>query len=141
MNPETRAHDIPRIRPLHGVLLVLRQRGHLVLIRRTKEPYKGLLALPGGKIEKGETPLDAARREMREETGLKTPKPAWLGRVTDLLVEGEPFDKLRALSERSESKRPPHSMFVLDVFEADLAEGAHSQPSFEGTRSEERRVG
>jgi ADP-ribose pyrophosphatase YjhB (NUDIX family) len=113
----TGAHDIPRIRPLHGVLLVLRQRGHLVLIRRTQEPYKGLLALPGGKIEKGETPLDAAKREMREETGLRRPTPAWLGRVTDLLVEGE----------------PPHAMFVLDVFEADLAEGAHSQPSFEGT--------
>ena len=107
---------IPRVRPLHGVLLVLRQRGHLILIRRTKEPYKGLLALPGGKLEPGETPLDAARREMREETGLKSPKPAWLGRVTDLLVEGE----------------PPHRMFVLDVFEADLAEVAHSQPSFEG---------
>ena len=105
-----------RIRPLHGVLLVLRQRGHLVLIRREKEPYKGLLALPGGKMEKGETPLEAARREMREETGLKKPAPEWVGRVTDLLVEGE----------------PPHSMFVLDVFEATLPEEAHSQPSFEG---------
>ena len=109
--------DIPRIRPLHGVLLVLRQRGHLVLIRREKEPYKGLLALPGGKIERGETPLEAARREMREETGLKRPVPQWIGRVTDLLVEGE----------------PPHAMFILDVFEATLPEAAHSQPSFEGS--------
>jgi len=108
--------DVPRIKPLHGVLLVLRQRGHLVLIRRTKEPYKGLLALPGGKLERGETPLEAARREMREETGLRKPAPEWLGRVTDLLVEGA----------------PPHAMFVLDVFEADLAEGAHAQASFEG---------
>jgi ADP-ribose pyrophosphatase YjhB (NUDIX family) len=106
-----------RIRPLHGVLLVLRQKGNLVLIRREKEPYKGLLALPGGKIEKGETPLEAARREMREETGLRKPAPAWIGRVTDLLVEGE----------------PPHMMFVLDIFEATLAEEAHSQPSFEGS--------
>jgi 8-oxo-dGTP diphosphatase len=107
---------LPRVKPMHGVLLVLRQRGAIVLIRRAKEPYKGLLALPGGKIEQGESPLDAARREMHEEAGLKTPKPDWLGRVTDLLVEGE----------------PPYWMFVLDVFEAELKEGTHSQPSFEG---------
>ena len=108
--------DIPRLKPLHGVLLVLRQRGHLVLIRREKEPYKGLLALPGGKIEKGEAPADAAKREMLEETGLKRPAPKWIGRVTDLLIEGD----------------PPHSMFILDVYEASLPEKAHSQPSFEG---------
>jgi len=111
------AADLPSVKPLHGILLVLRQRGHLVLIRRMKEPYKGLLALPGGKIEEGETPLDAARREMREETGLKRPEPKWLGRVTDLLVEGE----------------PPYRIFILDVFQAKLKEGVASQPSFEGS--------
>jgi len=108
--------DIPRIKPVHGTLLVLRETGRVHLIRRTREPYKGLLALPGGKMEEGETPQDAARREMREETGLKRPTPRWLGRVTDLLVEGS----------------PPHPMFVLDVFEAELAEGTLGQPSFEG---------
>jgi len=109
--------NIPQIKPLHGVLLVLRQRGHLVLIRRAKEPYKDYLALPGGKMEPGELAAQAAKREMFEETGLKRPKPKWLGRVTDLLVENE----------------PPYAMFVLDVFEADIPEGAVSQPSFEGT--------
>ncbi len=113
----TGPRDIPRIKPLHGVLLVLRQRRHLVLIRRTKEPYRGLLALPGGKIDPGETPDRAAKREMLEETGLKRPTPKWIGRVTDLLVEGE----------------PPHSMFILDVYEATIPDKAHSQPSFEGT--------
>ncbi len=108
---------IPKLKLLHGAILVLRQRGHLVLIRREKAPYKGLLALPGGKLEPGESPADAARREMLEETGLKRPVPKWIGRVTDLLVEGD----------------PPHSMFILDVFEATLPERAHSQPSFEGT--------
>jgi len=109
--------DIPRIKPLHGTLLALRQGESLLLIRRTKAPYKGYLGLPGGKMEAGETPLDAARREMLEETGLKRPKPRWLGRVIDLLVEGA----------------PPHDLFILDVFEVTLAEGALSQPSFEGT--------
>ena len=111
------AADLPSVKPLHGVLLVLRQRASLVLIRRAKEPYKGLLALPGGKIEEGETPVEAARREMSEETGLGRIEPKWLGRVTDLLVEGE----------------PPYRMFILDVFEARLKEGVASQPSFEGS--------
>jgi len=108
--------DIPHIKPVHGTLLVLREAGRIHLIRRTKEPYRDLLGLPGGKMEDGETPLDAARREMREETGLRRPTPRWLGRVTDLLIEGH----------------PPFAMFILDVFEAELAGRTLPQPSFEG---------
>jgi ADP-ribose pyrophosphatase YjhB (NUDIX family) len=107
----------PQIKPVHGTLLALVEHGRIHLIRRNKEPYKGMLGLPGGKMEEGETPMDAARREMREETGLRRPTPRWLGRVTDLLIEGH----------------PPYAMFILDVFEADLAEGTLPQPSFEGT--------
>ena len=110
------APDAP-VKPLHGTLLVLREGGRLHLIRRTKEPYAGLLALPGGKMEQGETPLEAARREMLEETGLKRPKPKWIGRATDLLIEGA----------------PPDDLFILDVFDVPLPEGTLAQPSFEGT--------
>ena len=41
-----------------------------VLVKRGKEPAKGLWALPGGKIELGEATLDGAKRELQEETGL-----------------------------------------------------------------------
>lgn len=43
-----------------------------VLLIRKKSPrwQKGLLNGIGGKIEKGESPLDAMRRECKEETGL-----------------------------------------------------------------------
>lgn len=41
----------------------------LLLKRRDTPEYDGLWALPGGKIEEGETPAQAAKRETAEETG------------------------------------------------------------------------
>ncbi len=42
----------------------------LLLVKRGKEPSKGLFAFPGGRLEPGETPEAAARREIYEETRL-----------------------------------------------------------------------
>jgi len=44
--------------------------GKVLMCKRRKEPYKGLYNLVGGKIEPGEDGLDAAYRELREETGI-----------------------------------------------------------------------
>jgi 8-oxo-dGTP diphosphatase len=42
----------------------------VLLIRKGKGPYTGSWDLPGGGIEHGESPEDAVRRELIEETGL-----------------------------------------------------------------------
>lgn len=43
---------------------------HVLLIRRGWEPFAGMLALPGGHIKFGEHPIEAACRELAEETGI-----------------------------------------------------------------------
>ena len=47
--------------------------GPNILLVRKKSPHwqAGKLNLPGGKIEKGVTPIDAAARELLEETGFE----------------------------------------------------------------------
>ncbi|MFH0884956.1 MAG: NUDIX hydrolase [Candidatus Micrarchaeota archaeon] len=50
--------------------MILVENGKILLIRRGAEPFKGQWAVPGGRIEDGETAEECARREMKEETGL-----------------------------------------------------------------------
>lgn len=45
--------------------------GSILLIKRRFEPNKGRWSLPGGLLEVGEDPAEAARREVREELGLE----------------------------------------------------------------------
>lgn len=42
----------------------------VLLVERGNEPYKGCWAFPGGFMNMDETTAEAARRELREETGL-----------------------------------------------------------------------
>ncbi|WP_420959971.1 NUDIX hydrolase [Brucella sp. IR073] len=55
---------------IHGVSVICREHGRFLLVERGREPWKGWLAFPGGGRDAGETPQQAARRELMEETGL-----------------------------------------------------------------------
>src|SRR3954470_12515537 len=55
--------------------------GRLLMIRRGREPSRGLWSLPGGRVEAGETAEEAVVREVREETGLEVRPVQPVGRV------------------------------------------------------------
>lgn len=53
-------------------------RRKILLIRKlTPEWQRGLLNGPGGKIEEGETPIQAMTREFKEETSVETTAEHW----------------------------------------------------------------
>ena len=58
-------------RPIVGIGVVLLRAGAVLLVRRGQPPAMGQWSLPGGGQELGETAETAARRELREETGLE----------------------------------------------------------------------
>jgi len=51
-------------------LVVVDEKNRLLLVKRSIEPKKGYWCLPGGFMELGETPEQAALRELKEETNL-----------------------------------------------------------------------
>jgi len=62
-----------------GASLVMLKRGAVLMVRRAKQPFAGIWSFPGGRIEPGESPEDAARRELSEETGLSAGELLFLG--------------------------------------------------------------
>jgi 8-oxo-dGTP diphosphatase len=56
--------------PTLAVGAIVIQDDSLLMVRRGREPNKGLWSVPGGRVQAGEYLADALRREVREETGV-----------------------------------------------------------------------
>lgn len=55
--------------PALAAAAILENEGRICLVRRAWEPGKGLWTFPGGFVDLEENPVEAARREVEEETG------------------------------------------------------------------------
>ena len=95
--------------PVAVALLPVRNGGDppgLAVVRRTIEPHRGRLALPGGFVDHGETWQEAAVRELREETGI--PAETEEVRLADVLSDrAGHLLVFGLLAERDISELPP----------------------------------
>ena len=78
------------------ILLFSKDTEKLLLVKRNKKPYPNMWNGIGGKIEGGETPIEAAIRECKEETGLTMINPKLL--VTYVYPESNPLNSNTHLS-------------------------------------------
>lgn len=76
-------------RPLPAASVALVDRGRILLVRRRFEPGRGLWSIPGGLIELGEKAVEAALRELREETGVEAEVDGLLDVVDVIVRDGE----------------------------------------------------
>lgn len=76
-------------RPVPGVGVAIVEAGRILLVQRGRQPGAGLWAVPGGKVEYGETLEATAVREAMEETGYEVElgSVVWVG---ESIGPGEP---------------------------------------------------
>jgi len=72
--------------------LVVDAEGRTLLVRRRNPPGAGLWSLPGGRVEPGESDVEAVAREVAEETGLVVEVGPWVGTVRRDAPDGRVFD-------------------------------------------------
>lgn len=103
-----------------NVLVRLKDSGKFVVYRQTKYRLRTpTLATVGGLVEKGETPEEAARRELLEEMGMEADQMVFLGKfrvhanrgdghVSCFLAEGVHPAAVKVLSDDLESQQWVH---------------------------------
>ncbi|MFI8200888.1 NUDIX domain-containing protein [Streptomyces sp. NPDC085942] len=91
--------------------VVLLAADHVLLIQRRWAPHAGSWALPGGHVDAGEASLQAAVRELQEETGITVPA-----------------DDMRQVGAFDGPDRDPRGRYVTVAYTATLPEPTAPTP-------------
>lgn len=75
--------------PILCVDIVLKYKGKFLLVKRKNQPQKGKFWVPGGRVFKREKLFHAAKRKVKEETGLKIKIKKVLGFYEGILQKNE----------------------------------------------------
>lgn len=106
---------------LGAYAFIQRKDGAVLLIRKARGPYTGRWDLPGGQIEFGETPEEALRREVNEETGLQ---------ITDAPQLLAVFSHIAAWAPESEVMEVIHHLGA--IYRASIAAGSSPMEAPDG---------
>lgn len=66
-------------RPVAVAILAVKENGDTIMVKQERGSFGTILEVPAGKVDKDELPIDAVRRELREETGYEC------GKITQLI--------------------------------------------------------
>lgn len=96
---------------------------NIYLVRQYRYPFSSVtVEIPAGKLDHGETPLEGAVRELREETGIIANKYQYLGELyTSPAIIDEIIHMYLASDLRFEKQDPDEDEFV-EVFKMSLDE-------------------
>ena len=90
--------------PILAVSLAVFRAGKVLLATRTRAPFAGAFSLPGGGVEAGETLIEAALRELREEVAVEARVIAFNRHVESIERDEAPF-RHRLLRRRLDRRR------------------------------------
>ena len=79
--------EIVKVMPITSIDIAVINKGNVLLVKRNNIPAKSLWWLPGGRIRKWESPMDTAKRELFEETGIDTSDLKFIGTKSVLFRE------------------------------------------------------
>jgi ADP-ribose pyrophosphatase len=101
----------------------INKEGEVILIRQYRYPIdRDLIEIPAGKLDSGEPPLECAKRELKEETGISGENFIHLTTIyTSPGFSDEKMDIYLITDFRMEENNPDHDEF-LHILKIDLDE-------------------
>ncbi len=68
---EENGHEMIKRPVAVAILAYHKDKDEIIMVRQERGSFGKILEVPAGKVDKGEDPMDAVRRELLEETGYK----------------------------------------------------------------------
>jgi 8-oxo-dGTP pyrophosphatase MutT (NUDIX family) len=128
-----------------AIVIAAHQGGPTVLLTRRSgklRAHSGQWALPGGRLDAGESAEDAALRELQEEINLRLPRSAIMGRLDDYITRsGYRITPVVLWSGEESDHLKPNPDEVASIHTVSFEELANpSAPQFEEIPESDRKV-